>query len=291
MFTQQLVNGLMIGSVYALIAVGYTLVFGVLRLLNMAHGEVFMVAGVVGALASTRWGLSLPLALVLALGVSVAIGFLIHLLCFRFVNRTVEEAPLLATLGLGLIVTNLAAYETGSEPAVFKAAKLGISEFELFDMIVSPIDLLTLGLGAALMLVLTWLIHRTRIGRRIRAVADNLLAAKLMGISEARVTLFATVISALLAAAAGLLMGLRFGKVSPYIGMTVGLKGIGVMVLGGLGNVYGAMFGGLAVGIAESLASAYLGGAYADVILWVLLIATLMFRPHGLFVTEARRRA
>lgn len=291
MLAQQIFNGLMIGAVYSLIAVGYTLVFGVVRLLNMAHGEAFMVAGIVGALAGTRLGLPLWESILLALVVCLVVGMVIHIACFRYISRNVEEAPLIATLGLGLILKNIAANATASEPAVFETTNLDLPDLQVAGIIISPIDLVILCSSIVLMAALARMITSTRLGRQLRAVAGNPLAARLMGINESRVTMYAILISTVLAGVAGILVGLRFGKVSPYVGMTVGLKGIGIMVIGGLGNVYGAMVSGLLIGLAEGLAVAYLGGAYTDMILWILLIATLMVRPQGLFSGPAGRRA
>ncbi len=279
---QQLINGLLLGSTYSLIAIGYTLVFGVLKIMNLAHGEMFMIGGFLGILMVKLWNLPLPLAL---LGATIAAGLgglLLDLVCYRPVKKTYFLAPALSTLGFGIVLKDLVVNLAGSEPQVFPAALL-MGDFKIGPVLVSSIQLLVLALALALMLGLDWLINKTELGRSMRATAESETTAKILGINVNRVTILTFVISAALAGAAGVLIGLRLGKISPFIGSTIGIKGLAIMIIGGLGNLRGAFVSGILVGILELLTSVYVGAIYADVIAWTLLIIVLVMRPQGLF--------
>ncbi|MDA8213617.1 MAG: branched-chain amino acid ABC transporter permease [Clostridia bacterium] len=283
---QQMVNGLMLGSTYALIAIGYSLVFGLLGLVNLAHGEIFMLGGFLGLALGVY--LKLPLAVTILgamLGAGV-LGLLLELVCFRPVKRIYFLAPALSSIGFGIIARDVMVNLVGSEPRVFPAT-VQLPDLHLGPVLVSSVQLLVFGAALLLMVGLSLLINRTELGRAMRTVAENPYWARLLGVNVTRVTMAAFFISSALAGAAGILIGLRIGKISPFIGATVGIKGLAVMVIGGLGNINGAMVGGLLVGMLEVLTSAYLGAVFADVIPWGLLIAVLVFKPSGLFGSKA----
>ncbi|KUO70992.1 MAG: hypothetical protein APF81_13645 [Desulfosporosinus sp. BRH_c37] len=278
---QQLINGLMLGSTYALIALGYSLVFGVLGLINLAHGEIFMLGGFIGLMVVTVAQLSLPFAILGAMIGAGLIGIILELLCFRPVKRSYFLAPALSTIGFGIVVRDLMVNYVGSEPKVFPST-VQLPDFQIGSLLISSVQLLILGASLFLMVGLTLFVNRTSLGRAMRAVAENPVVAQLQGVNVARITMITFFVSALLAGAAGVFIGLRIGKLSPFIGTSVGLKALAVVIIGGLGNINGAMLAGLLVGMLEILASAYLGAAYSDAIPWTLLIIILVFRPSGL---------
>lgn len=283
---QQLINGLMLGSTYSLVAIGYSLVFGLLGLVNLAHGEVFMLGGFLGLVLSVY--LKLPLLLTI-LGVMLGtgiVGLVLELVCFRRIKRINFLAPALSSIGFGIIAREVMVNMVGSEPKVFPDT-VQLPDIQLGSVLISSVQLLAFGAALLLMIGLTLLVKRTELGRAMRTVAENPTCAKLLGVNVTKVTMATFLISSALAGAAGILIGLRIGKISPFIGATVGLKGLAVMVIGGLGNINGAMVGGLLVGVLEVLTSAYLGAVYADVVPWGFLILVLVFKPSGLFGTMA----
>lgn len=279
---QQLVNGLMLGSTYALIALGYSLVFGVLGMINLAHGEIFMLGGFIGLALVSAVGLPWPVALLGAMLGAGILGLILELMCFRPVKQIYVLAPALSTIGFGIIVRDVMVNLAGSEPKVFPPVGY-FPDIQLGSVLISSVQLLVFGASLILMVGLTILVQRTSLGRAMRAVAENTGAAQLHGVNVVRVTMITFFISALLAGAAGVFVGLRIGKISPFLGASVGLKALAVVIIGGLGNIYGAMIGGLLVGMLEVLASAYLGASVADAVPWTLLIAVLVLKPSGLF--------
>lgn len=287
MFLQQVINGLMLGSMYSLVAVGYTLIFGLLNLMNLAHGEVFMAAGFIGLFFLIKLKTSIYIAAGAAIIGAGLIGLLIELICFRFVKKEYPMAPFLGTIGFGTALTNLIVNLAGSEPSAFPAT-LKIPDFEIGNLLISSVQLLILGIAILLMVGLTLLIGKTRLGRSMRAIAENLAATHLLGINVTRVILFAFFISSAVAGIAGILMATRFGQISPFIGGHIGMKGIAVMVIGGLGNVQGAMITGIIIGLVEVLVMAYGSSTYVDAIVWGMLILTLLFKPSGLLGTTVR---
>lgn len=277
-----MLNGLMLGSLYALVAVGYTLVLGVLNLLNLAHGEVFMFAGYIGLFGLAGLGLPLWAAVVGALLGAGLLSVLLELLCFRPAQQSEHElAPVLSTVGFGLMLQQLAARIWGSEARTVPA-HIEAVDFYIGPVLVSSVQLVSLGTALLLMLALQLLIARTAFGRALRGVSENRDVAELLGVDTRRVIALTFLLSGILAGAAGLLVMLRTGSVSPLIGLNVGLKGLAVMAIGGLGSFQGAVLGGLLLGLLEVLTVAYGSATYADLVVWGALIAILLVRPQGL---------
>ena len=291
MFEQQVVNGLMLGSSYALIAVGYTLVFGVLNLLNLAHGEVFMFAGYIGLFLVVATGLPIWVAALGAMAGAGLLSLLLWLLCFRPASRREYDpsagsgqafAPVLSTVGFGLMLQQLATRIWGSEARPIPA-RIEPIDFHFGPVLVSSVQLLSLGAAVLLMVGLSVLIARTELGRRMRAISENPDVAELLGVDTRRTVVLTFLISGILAGAAGILVTLRTGSVAPLVGISIGLKGLAVMVIGGLGNFPGAVVGGLLLGVLEVMTIAYGSAAYADLVIWGALILILLLRPGGLF--------
>ena len=284
MLLEQILNGLVVGSMYALVALGFCLVFGVLNKLNFAHSELFMFAGYL-AIALLALGVPLVVAGFLACLVIGASGLLVELVSFRkFTARDAHVTAALSSLALGLVIIDAAQKIWGTEPlALPGSAVLRTAGFRIGDIGVSWLKLGTLAFTLVLMLVLHWLITRTRMGRNIRATADSPEAAQLLGINVKRVNQQTFVIASVLAAAAGLMLVLRTGYATTEVGFALGLKALAILAIGGMGELRGAVIGGLLVGVLESLAFHFGFGRLADIAVWVLMIGVLLVRPGGLF--------
>ena len=271
----------MLGSTYALIGISFTLILGVLDMLNLALGEVFML-GAFTALTLVA-GLHLPFAVGL-LGGMVAAG-LVSLIIERFSFRPLQNAPLLApllsTLGFSILLQNLATIFYGSEQKSFPSG-VGNGQFHIAGVLISEVQLIILAVAVVLMFVLEVIVSHTKIGRGMRAVAEDREAAAILGVDSRTVVVFTCFVAGALAGAAGVLVGLTFSSISPFMGTQTGLKGIAVMVVGGMGNVRGAMLAGLLLGIAEVMSVAYISASFRDAVVYGLLIIVLVVRPAGL---------
>jgi branched-chain amino acid transport system permease protein len=287
---QQLYNGVLIGSTYALVALGFTLVLGTLDLLNFAHGETIMFAAYVGLLALLATGGSLTAAIAVAVLTGGFLALVVYFGSFRFVNKKYWTAPALSTVGLGLILQTGATRFWGTDQKPVPDP-LSDANLQLGPITIGYSHLVILGVTLALMIGLHVLLKHTRLGKAMRAVAENHTTAALLGVPVERTIAFTFLISGVLAGAAGALTSLVYHTITPFIGLNILLKGMTGMVIGGLGNVYGAMFGGLVVGILEVLAVSYLTSSYQDVLVFAALIAVLMFKPAGLFGVQVRDRA
>lgn len=285
---QVLVNGLLLGSNYALLAIGYTLVFGVTRLLTLAHGEVFMVAGVLAVLGMKALGLPLVLAVLLALLVGTAAGLATDLLCFRPVGRASHLAPAVATIGFALVLQNTVLVLRGSSNPVGLPAGLKAPDLHVGPVLVSSAQLAMLMLALVLMAATQWFIRRTRWGAAMRAMGESPETVELLGINAKALGTITLAVSGLLAGVASVLVALRIGSVSPFAGIQVGLKGLAIMTVAGMGSVTGAVVVGLGVGVAEVLAGFYGFGGFERAIPWILVVLVLLLRPGGLFGARTR---
>ncbi|MEO5987740.1 MAG: branched-chain amino acid ABC transporter permease [Candidatus Eisenbacteria bacterium] len=295
-FLQQLVNGITWGSVYALIALGYTMVYGILRLINFAHGDIYMLGAFMGLFAA-RWfnaaGDPSPMKAVLVLLTSMLICALIGMLIERLAYKPVRKSPrlsaLITAIGVSLLIENGGVLVFGASPQFFpqiipeKNIALGMG------VTLSNQQMIVLIVSVVLMFGLRMLVLHTRVGKAMQAVSHNHMAAALMGISVDRIVTFTFMIGSSLAAAAGVLVALQSPKIEPYMGIMPGLKAFVAAVLGGIGNIPGAVVGGLVMGVAEVLVTGYISPTYRDAIAFVLLIVILLVRPAGIFgkaVTE-----
>ena len=280
---QQLLNGVTLGLMYALVALGYTLVFGVLRLLNFAHGEIFMLASVLAYLQLTDLGWPVWVTLLVTSGTMGVVGIVLWATCFRPASREEDHmAPALSSFAFGLIITatvvKLMGMESRALPPNFNTAG-----FELGPVSINGSQLWIFAVSIALMGGLIWFVRHTRPGRAMRAISENMRAAALMGVRKDRVIALTFFVSSALAGAAGVLILLRQGVTNPLIGLSIGIKAVAVMVIGGIGNFAGAVVVGLAVGIAEVMVVQYGQGALADAIVWTGLAIILLVRPSGIF--------
>ena len=279
MLLQQLVNGVMLGAVYALIAIGYTLIFGVLGMLHLAHGEVFMVGAFVGLLVATTYSGNVMLALAAAMLATGLLGVLIERVAFRPLRGAHHLAPLQET----------ARWYFGPEQKGFPAAIAAIS-WELGPLRVSSVQVFILASAVVLMAAVSVFLARTRAGRAVRATAEDPAVAGLLGVNVSAVVMLVFFVASALAGAAGVLVGLAYNSVHPFIGVQMGIKGLVVMLLGGLGNVPGAMVGGLVLGILEVLGVAYFASSYRDAFAFGAVMIMLLVRPEGLLGLRLPRR-
>ncbi|OKI05312.1 ABC transporter permease [Streptomyces sp. CB02923] len=304
---QQLANGLILGAMYGLIAIGYTMVYGIVQLINFAHGEIFMVGGF-GALtvylvmpSGTSLLLALPLMLLGAVIVSGLVGVAAERFAYRPLRGAPRLAPLITAIGLSIVLQQAVWkwYPEGNKARVFPQFK-GDS-FEILGATVQRGDIFVIVAAPVCMIALGFFVARTRSGRAMQATAQDPDTAKLMGINTDRIIVLAFAIGAVFAGVAAVAYGLRTGEVQFRMGFILGLKAFTAAVLGGIGNIYGAMLGGLVLGVAEALATGYVeeipgmqqfgGGAWKDVWAFVLLILVLLLRPQGLLGERVADRA
>lgn len=295
-FLQQLVNGVTWGSVYALIALGYTMVYGILRLINFAHGDVYML-GAFTALFAARWlrageapnPLKAALVLLISMLVCALVGVLIERLAYKPVRRSSRLSALITAIGVSLFLENGGLLAFGADPKFFPQI---IPEHNLklgMGVVLSNQQLIVLVTALVLMLALRVLVKQTKIGKAMQAVSHSPMAASLMGIPVDGIITFTFLVGSALAAAAGVLVALQTPKIEPLMGIMPGLKAFVAAVLGGIGNIPGAVVGGIVMGVAEVLVTGYLSPTYRDAIAFVLLIVILLVRPAGIFgraVTE-----
>jgi branched-chain amino acid transport system permease protein len=286
-FLQQLVNGLSLGSIYALIALGYTMVYGVLRLINFAHGDVYMVGAYAGYFISVKLrhrGPSLVSALLVMIGamaVCAVLGLVIERLAYRPVRRASRLTLLITAIGVSLFLENAGQLVFGPDPKFFPSLA------PRADLLVSGVrltseQLTVIGVSLLLMLFLRVFILKTKTGKAMRAVSFHLDAAKLMGISTDRIIAITFALGSALAAAAGVLIGMQIPKIDPLMGIMYGLKAFVAAVLGGIGNIPGAVLGGLLIGTSEVMVVGYLSSTYRDAIAFAILILVLILRPQGI---------
>lgn len=281
MFFQQLINGLMLGSTYSLIAIGYTLVLGLLQMINLAHGDVFMIGAFLG-LTFAYLGIPLYLSLILAMLGAGIMGILVERFCFRPLKKAHFLGPLVSTIAFGIFLQNVGTQIWGSEPSRYPQTT-EIAQFHLGPVVVSSIQIIILITSLVLMGGLDQFIRRTRMGRAMRATSEGQVNASLLGVDPDRVISFTFFSSGALAGVAGVLTALVYLQITPFIGIRQGLIGIVAMVIGGLGNVRGAMIAGLLLGIIEVMNDAYFTASYRDMIIFGIFFIFIVFKPEGLF--------
>src|SRR5215471_8014770 len=286
-FLQQLVNGLSLGSIYALIALGYTMVYGVLRLINFAHGDVYMVGAYVGYYLSRRLRGDEPSmisALIVMLASMLAcalLGILIERLAYRPVRRESRLTLLITAIGVSLLIENGAQLIFGPDPKFFPSLAPR-ADFVLEGVRVTSEQITVIAVSFLLMILLRFFILKTRTGKAMRAVSFSLDASRLMGISTDKIIAITFALGSGLAAAAGVLIGMQIPKIDPLMGIVYGLKAFVAAVLGGIGNIPGAVLGGLLIGVSEVMVVGYLSSTYRDAIGFGILILVLLLRPQGI---------
>jgi branched-chain amino acid transport system permease protein len=304
-FLQQLVNGLSIGAIYALIAVGYTMVYGVLRLINFAHGDVYMIGAMTGVYAATRWfHLQEPswvgffMVLVTSMVICGVLGFFIELFAYRPLRGQPRIVSLITAIAVSMLLEfgGQAKWMFGPDPKPFPDLIPGVEAnpdlVHAGQLVIGKVDVLIFAVTIAMMIALRYVVLRTKMGLALRAVSHRFDTASLMGINVNRVISFTFILGSVLAAAAGVLVGLRSPKVDPLMGLLPGLKAFIAAVLGGIGDIAGAVAGGLLLGITEAMVVSYFprGSQYRDGVAFLVLIAILVIKPSGLFGRAAQEK-
>ena len=303
-FIQQIINGLTIGSIYALVALGYTMVYGILGLINFAHGDVVMVGAMVALAVVSQLVGVLPGPVVALIGLAVAavtcmgLGYCIERIAYRPLRNAPRLAPLITAIGVSIVLQQLAMmiWGRGYHPV---PALLPSGAHDFFGAQINDLQLLIMATAALTMTALMLLVHRTRLGRAMRATAENPSIAALMGVNVDRVISITFVIGSALAALAGVMISTHYGIAHNTMGFVLGLKAFTAAVLGGIGNLGGAVVGGLLLGLIEALGAGYVGDLtggvfgsnYQDVFAFIVLIVVLVFRPSGLLGEKVAERA
>lgn len=282
MLLQQLMNGLLLGAIYALVALGYTLSYGVLKLINFAHGDIFMVGAFVAYTVSMWSRLPFLATFLLAMAGAALVGVLVERFAYRPLRKANRSTQLISTLGMSIVLQNLAMLIWGSHTLRFPTV-LPTSTFNLGPATVSTIQILVVGVALLLMVALRLLIYHTRLGRAMRAVSQDSAAAQLMGVNLNRIIGATFALGSALGGAAGVLVAIYYNSVVFTMGYSVGLKAFVAAILGGIGNIPGTLVGGFLLGVAEALGAAYLFSGYKDAFAFLVLILVLLIRPAGLF--------
>lgn len=291
--TQQLVNGLSLGAIYALIAIGYTMVYGIIGMINFAHGEIYMIGAYVGLVTLTAVGVQhgYPLGVVLGVALIVSVlvtglyGWTVERVAYRPLRGGPRLVPLISAIGMSIFLQNYVQIGQGARDMSVPVLVSGAIEFQMgsdFVVTIPYARMMIVGVTLVLMVTLTLFIARSRMGRACRACSQDMRMANLLGIDTNRVISFTFVLGAMLAAVGGVLIALTIGKLNPYIGFIAGIKAFTAAVLGGIGSVPGAMLGGMLLGLVETFAAGYMPAQYKDIVSFGLLIVILLFRPTGL---------
>jgi branched-chain amino acid transport system permease protein len=290
---QQVINGLFLGSIYSLFALGYTLVFGVLDILNLAHAAVFMLSCFVALALVASLHLHILIALPLAVVFAGLLGVLLERVAFRPLRGRSDSntSGLISSLAMATVFEAVALQIWGPNVSRFPIGTLPDQQIQILGGVVSQLQLGIIAVAVVLFLALTWLVQRTRLGREVRAVAESPRAARILGVDVDRAIAASFAISSALGGAAGVLFGLAFNSISPDMGRSVELKGLAVIILGGMGSMPGAVIAGFALGLIEVFVVAYLGSSWRDAVSFAALFLILVLRPRGLLGAATLREA
>lgn len=291
-FIQQLFNGLSLGSIYALIALGYTMIYGILRFINFAHGDVFMIGAFSGYYLAILFGFSTSsgdislvygvVILILSMFICAVLGFTIEKLAYKPLRSSPKLTILITAIGVSLFLEYTGQLVFGADPKSFPTLIENHPVLTAGGAVIFSNPLVVLVTAVVLMVILRMIVMKTKMGTAMRAVSYNMTAASLMGININKIISFTFIIGSALAAAAGILFGLNYPKIDPLIGILYGLKAFVAAVLGGIGNIAGAALGGMIIGLVETFVSGYISSTYRDAIAFGILIIILLFKPTGL---------
>lgn len=286
---QQLINGISLGSIYALIALGYTMVYGIIKLINFAHGDIFMLGAFIGFYAITIFHMNFFLALIFSMASTALIGVIIERIAYKRLRNATRIAALITAIGVSLLIEYGFIFIRGSQPEAYPTV-FAASSVNIFGASINTQSILILSVSIVLMILLQFIVHKTKTGKAMRAVSHDTEAAKLMGINVDNTISATFAIGSALAGAAGVIFGLYYTKIDPLMGVIPGLKAFVAAVLGGIGIIPGAMVGGLILGIVETFVSAVGFSLWRDAAAFVILILILIFRPSGIFGKNTREK-
>jgi len=288
-WVQQLVNGISIGSIYALIALGYTMVYGIIKLINFAHGDVFMVGAFIGFYAIAKWEMNFFAALLLAMMLCAVFGVIIERVAYKRLRNSTRIAALITAIGVSLLIEYTVVFFRGAQLESYPKT-IENKAITIFGAQIGTHSILILSVSIGLMILLQFIVQKTKIGKAMRAVSHDADAAKLMGINVDNTISATFAIGSALAGAAGVIFGLYYTKIDPFMGVIPGLKAFIAAVLGGIGIIPGAMVGGMLLGVVETIVSALGFSLWRDAAAFVILILILVFKPEGIFGKNAREK-
>lgn len=282
-FIQQIVNGISLGSIYALIALGYTMVYGIINLINFAHGEIYMIGAYVGFVLTTFLNLSFFPAIIVSMAVCSLIGVIIEKVAYKPIRNATRITALITAISISLLLQYGMMYFVSPETRTFPNV-LPNKQISIFNtsVLLDLRNLYIIFVTIALMVILQYIIHKTKVGKSMRAVSLDRDAAQLMGIDMNKTISYTFAIGSALAGAAGVLVGTYYNSINPLMGVVPGLKAFVAAVIGGIGVIPGAVFGGFFLGITETTVSAFGGSLYKDAVAFAILIIVLLLKPNGL---------
>ena len=282
-FIQQLINGLSLGAIYALIALGYTMVYGIIKLINFAHGDIMMVGAYVGFFSITLLGANIWVAMIFSMLTCAVLGVIIEKVAYKPLRNSTRIAALITAIGMSFFLEYITVFLLGATQRVYPAEAFPTNTYHIGGLLISNKDIFIFVSAIVLMLFLQFFIKKTRIGKAMRAVSLDQDAASLMGINVNNIISITFAIGSALAAAAGVMYGVFYGTINPLMGMVPGIKAFVAAVLGGIGIVPGAMVGGFLLGVLETMVCGYGSSLFRDAVAYGVLILILLIKPTGLF--------
>ncbi len=291
-FLQQIINGLSLGAIYALIALGYTMVYGILQLINFAHGEIYMLGAFIAYYLITVVHMGFVPAMIISMAITAVIGMIIEKVVYLPLRNAPKLSVLISAIGVSMFLQNTGFKVFGADPKGFPQLieKKVTLEFFDGDILVFNHQIIIIAVSIILMIILTYIVKYTKTGKAMRAVAFDKDAAMLMGINVNKTISKTFAIGSALAAAAGILVAMTFPKIDPVMGMMPGLKAFVAAVLGGIGSIPGAVLGGVIMGVSETLVTGYISSSYKDAIAFIILILILLVRPAGIFGKNVKEK-
>ena len=290
-FLQQLVNGLTLGSVYALVALGYTMVYGIIQLINFAHGDVYMVGAYVGYFCMVHLKLGFVESLLIAMAACTVLGVVIERVAYKPLRKSTRIAVLITAIGVSLLLEYTMMFFVGADTRTYGVLPPFMEQsFNVGGVLVTMKQVIIVGVSVLLMVVLQYIVRRTKVGKAMRAVSQDADAARLMGISVDNTISFTFAIGSALAGAAGVLVGVYYNAINPLMGLLPGLKAFVAAVFGGIGLIPGALLGGYFIGASETLVAGYWSSLYTDAVVFAILILVLIFKPTGLLGKNVREK-
>lgn len=286
---QQLVNGLILGSVYALLALGYTMVYGIIKLINFAHGDIYMMGAFIGYYLINTFHMNFFIALILTMVLTAILGMVIEFLAYRPLRNSTRIAALITAIGVSFFLEYGMVYLVGADIRAFPQA-LQTVKYNLGPISVTNVQLTILGVSIFLMLALQFIVQKTKMGKAMRAVSVDSDAAQLMGINVNSTISFTFALGSALAGAAGVLIGLYYNSIDPLMGMTPGIKAFVAAVLGGIGIIPGAALGGFIIGLLETFSVSIGLSSYKDAVVYAILIVILLVRPAGILGKNVKEK-
>lgn len=291
-FWQQVINGISLGSIFALIALGYTMVYGIIGLINFAHGDILMIGAYIGYAITSYTPLGFFPALIIAMAACTVLGVLIEKIAYKPLRNATRIAALITAIGVSFFLEYTTMYFVGADRRGYAANVLSNNVLHIGDVSISMQQIYIIVITVVLMITLQFIVHKTKVGKAMRAVSIDKDAAQLMGISVNRTISYTFAIGSALAGAAGVLFGIYYTSINPLMGMTPGLKAFVAAVFGGIGSIPGAMVGGLTMGVAETMVSGYVpnGSLFKDAVVYAILILVLIVKPSGLLGKNTKEK-